>query len=485
MEILLDNYYDYINILAFSLLSKYENRRYIDIKTLEKFRDTLYDETKEYLGYFCDEKRGPINIIYNKTHDLSSLAKFLEDYSAYFYREDDKIYIKDDLRHADLILLEEKVREEHHVPKELKRCAYLNDVLFDCLGIKSIASFLSKYLKVEEKLIELYSNLYTEYDNSKLRKDLNDWINIRNTAFIIFSMLTYDGYEAFTDITELSEDNDIEYGVYPIDVEKYYKSKYYDKNNLFSDIQIFCEDMFMFAIMGDQQDCLTRAKFKYDLDNLGTKLFSFDLEQDSSEEEIEFEEIDFDTEIDEEFLETMFDDFDTGFEDDYEEEIYDFTKVEDEEFLFNMKYVSNIDEFIQVFGSNDVLLNIKRKLLYLLEKSGYKLYDENNFKKQLEEVNKIDLSKSTIKDMKNNYYYLVDDVFNSETNKLTAPKLLIIKSYYQLSQDEGVVQAISEHRKDFRYGIFSDIILDQHRINKDNKKYIKKYGDYFRNNNDN
>ena len=87
--------------------------------------------------------------------------------------------------------------------------------------------------------------------------------------------------------------------------------------------------------------------------------------------------------------------------------------------------------------------------------------------------------------MKNNYYFLVDDVFDNETNRLTVPKLLILKSYYQLSHDEEICKVVAEHKKDFRYDIFSEIILDNHHIDKSNKEYIKKYGDYFRGNNGN
>ena len=487
MEIVLDSYYDYINILAFNILSKYESRKYIDISDLDNFRDLLYEELKNYIKYFSDSKNDVV--IYNKSSSLDSLARFLKKYNAYFYKQESRILIKDDISYMDILTLERRVREEQKIPDSLKRCAYLNDVLYTCLGIDSIAKFITKYLKVEEKLKELYSKLYTEEDNSILRKDINDWINIRNTAFIVFSLFNYSSFEALTDIVELREDEEIEYDIYPVDVNKFYKSSHYDKDALFCSIEAFCDDLFMYAILGDRSDTLTRAKFKYDLDSLGFQMLSFDLANDDSDEEIEAEEIDVD-EVDEEFFATMDSDElcdvcdEELTEEDYEEDdAYDFDQVAKEGFLFDMIYIKNIDNFIEVFGSNEELLTVKRKLLYLIERSGFKLYDTDNFNKHLEEIENIKLSKKTLKDMASSFHFLVDDVFDNETNRLTVPKLLIVKTYYQITNDEDIENILESHKKDFRFDLFSEIVLNDNRIDKTNKQYMKKCGDYFRKNN--
>ena len=165
--------FNYINLLAFLTLLKYENKRGIKIDTLQKYHQILLEEvikdynTKNvtYYGEF-DNWKGKIIFFIDEQNNLNN---FLNEFSHMFYIEDDTIYLYDEISYEELRQQEVEMRKEQCISNRFALASNSNR-LFDLLNINKIKSVIEKYIKIEQEIEKTYFKLNHSDDNEIKQK---------------------------------------------------------------------------------------------------------------------------------------------------------------------------------------------------------------------------------------------------------------------------------------------------------------------------
>jgi len=133
--------FNYINLLAFITLLKYENKRGIKIDTLQKYHQILLEEVikdynNKYTKYYqdVDNWKGKIDFFINEQNDLND---FLNEFSHLFYFDKDTIYLHDEICYEELIQQEIVMREEQCISNRFLLVSN-NSRLLDLLNINKI-----------------------------------------------------------------------------------------------------------------------------------------------------------------------------------------------------------------------------------------------------------------------------------------------------------------------------------------------------------
>ena len=157
----LPDYYDYINILAFKHLYKYENKKSISIEALHKFRselikdiiqhykeqpwwmrakikredddelsfdDEFNDDGFSYEDEFDDDELDDDELSFEGIDENKKLIKFINKYKDFFYMENQQVILKDHISYAELLSLKSTLEKEQKIPYIVDSAEYVPEL---------------------------------------------------------------------------------------------------------------------------------------------------------------------------------------------------------------------------------------------------------------------------------------------------------------------------------------------------------------------
>ena len=418
--------YNYIGLLTFLNILKYENVRKIKKIDFYRYRDLLIervkDETKLLEFYPVEE---------------DSFDSFLDKYSDIISFDGEVLYLDKDISLAEVEKKVAEVQKEEDIDDIFDVFDYQRQML-NILGISSIYNTLKQYWDLERKIEDIYMNL-----DKKIDPNLKKYLLWRGIFLINFKNAGSSLIDAIksTSTSIGFEEDDFDYEDFPIDFTHFeYPDKYFkDKDDLFDDVSDSLFWIYQYAIFGDES--LSAQKLWKDID------YIYMHELDSVEETEEFvevdpfEEIDFSLFDDEEITEILNDDSDEA------------------DYLFYLLYIDKINAFNDEYGEQDELLKVKKRLLYALDKPEVCLFKDNNFKVELEKTR--DENEATFELFSDEVRYMSSEVFLVPYDKNTLKKLLFISTYYELSEDEVVKDIIDSYSEHEQYSFYRRVVFGE------------------------
>lgn len=446
--------FNYINILVFSILLKYENKRSIDIDTLKKYHEMLLDEViKIYESksesceqdYFLEEDKwkGKLEFVTNKK---DSLDNFLYEFSHLFYKVGDIIYLYDEVNYDDIIKEEVRLREDENISNRFSSASDSNR-LFSLLNINKIKNVLEKYIKLEHEIEENYCKFSYNSSNDEIKEKLKKLLFMR----AIFLNNLCQNQEYVIDAFRLEsnriymQDSNYEYSKAPIDLDLWKKSKYFiNSQEDIGDIDDRIYDIYQYAIFGKSSlvyiktlEMLTNLYFHGDLQDNRCELTEdcFDIEDDLHDETID----------------EQFDD----------ENTYYMVDTEEMDLIFYMNYLHKLDKYIEKYGVSTDLDETRNRLLYVLDMPKLCLFSEEKFIQTLEKYKNYKIYKDDYDFIKDEVRFMTDEVFMVENDINTVKKLLFISTYYELTHDEKIVKIWKKNLMNDRFALYSEIIFGE------------------------
>ena len=421
--------YNYIGLLTFFNLLKYENLRSINKEDFDKYRDLLIERVKsewKKLSFLPVED--------------DSFDDFLSEYSDIISYEDGILSLDSEVSLNELESRLSHLQKEEDIDDIFEVYDYQRQLL-NILGFTSVYNVLKKYWNLEKKIEDIYMNLDREVDPN-LKKYLL-WrgiflINFRNASSGVVDAIKN------TSTSIGFEEDDYDYEDFPIDFSFWENPEYFSKSkdDLFDDVSDSLFYIYQYAIFGEES--LGAQKLWKDIDYIYmNELESDDVEVDSCEDD--FEDIDLSLFSEEELASIMNNDSD----------------IIDP--VFFLSYINKIDEFLLEYGNDPTLVKAKKRLIYVLDKPDICLYKDGNFKlaleESLEDFNNLEESNFDI--FKDEARYMASEVFLSPSNKFTVRKLLFVSTYYELSGDEGIKDIVDSYSDRKEYDLYKKVIFGE------------------------
>lgn len=436
--------YNYINLVAFLNLLRYENIRSITISNLIKYRGLVLQQVID------DFKSTPI--VFSEVDDNEELKQFLSKYSAFVYLENDTLYLKSSISEKDINEELSKIKKEwgfdDRYDAVLQQRQFLNE-----LGISKVYDFLVDYWNFERKIEKEYMSL--SFNGKDLNFDFKKNLLFRFIFLLNFRNASDELVEAIknTSTSICFDEDDYDYDDFPLCFDFWENEEYYvrDKDDLFDDVSDSLFWIYQYAIFGEES--LSAQKLWKDIDYI----YMYELGSDENnldEDEIVEEECCFDT----------FDDFDLSEfdEEELEEILDDDTDMADH--IFYLLYIDKINKYILEYGEDEELLKVKRRLLYTLDKPDLCLFNEDNFKMELEDA--LENDEVTFDIFKDETRFMASEVFLAPEDKNTVKKLLFISTYYELSEDDAIKEIMDKYSNHEKYGLYTKIVFGKQKSKK-------------------
>ena len=422
--------YNYIGLLTFLNLLKYENVRSIKKEDFDKYRDLLVERVKSEWK----------NISFLPLDD-DSFDDFLSSYSDIISVRDNVLFLDKEVSLKELESRLSHLQKEEDIDDIYDVFDYQRQLLNN-LGISSVYNSLKYYWDLEKKIETIYMN-----GDSKTDSNLKKYLLCRGIFLINFRNASSELIDAIknTSTSIGFEEDDYDYEDFPIDFSFWEHSEYFSKSkdDLFDDVSDNLFYIYQYAIFGDES--LSAQKLWKDIDYIYmNELESEDVEEDCSYDE-EFEDIDLSLFSEEEIASIMEDDSDVI------------------EPIFFLSYINKIDDFLLEYGNDPTLIEAKKRLIYVLDKPDICLFKDGNFKLALDD------SLDTLKELedasfdifKDEVRYMASEVFLSPSNKFTVRKLLFISTYYELSGDEVIKEIVDNYSDRKEYGLYKKVIFGE------------------------
>ncbi len=411
--------YNYINLMAFANLLKFGNRDSIDINDLNNYRNKYINNIISFRKV-CKNKK----TTYDKIDDETINSDFLYNYDGLFSEEDGIIYINEGIGWTDILTEAMNVRatDEGCEDAYLVGCDSID--MLKIIKATYINDFYNKLLKYE---IE-FETAYLNYFNNKTpenKKELDKYMAIKYVLLSKIKSLPDYRIEALRSTSlesETEKDEDFEYDIFPFDKE------------IWDSVQ--------------------------HVENLDSDELAYDLNQYSifSEYPIYYKKLT--DEIETIYLSSVNDIFSFFTELSENKKGLDFTKL-----LFYLKYVDNINKYLE--KNNDMgLLESKIRVLYSIDKPELCLYDENNLKKEIEYVNSLRVDQKEYYIDKDEVIFLIGELFINDDDFYTAQKLLLIKTYYDLTQNEEIRDFFDDFKPLKKYDLYKNIVFGKEKTKK-------------------
>lgn len=454
----------YTTLKAFQLVKGYDDRSYIKVDDLFNYRKRLLEKALEDYEKNGNPELSEVDgwegeIEFEEIDDGDALQEIISENPDLFTLVDGILYIDGSLSDDDIGRLATKL----DVP--YRRFDHYNKEIFNTLGIYKIFDDLKILEQYGHQLEREIEAAYTG-DNfpSNLKQLLyRRFLLIFNTCLSHKTLVKNYGMVSGFDEEGIRIDENYDYFAnseytkaneeYPIDRDVYENSDFYgDFMDNLNPIQGNIEDIYQYAIFG--REPLYERCFDKNFTSVYMQAV-FGTGEDRKDEDTLPEEAD---------------DFPKEFATDAKSYCFDFD-IDEEEFAFYIIYVKKLEELIDE-GHTEYTI-IKNRLLYLLDNAQYSLFLPKNFAIQYEKATMYEADEDSFEFFADEAKYFIQDVFEGNAGK-EMEKLLFTSTYYQLTQDEDVVEILSEYRDDSRYSSYAKIVLGDQlgypKVKSDNKK---------------
>lgn len=420
--------YNYIGLMTFLNILKYENVRKIKKSDFDKYRELLLDRVKSSVS----------GLEFEEVED-SSFESFLSRFSDIICFDGNVLYLDKDISLKDIEKLVNDMQKEEDVDDIYDVFDYQRQML-NILGISNIYNTLKQYWDLERKIEDIYMNM----DNG-IDPNLKKYLLWRGIFLINFKNASDELIDAIknTSTSIGFEEDDFDYDDFPLDFSFFEHSDKYSKSkdDLFDDVSDSLFWIYQYAIFGEES--ISAQKLWKDIDYIYMHELDNEEEVDELEENFDevdsFEEIDFSLFSEEEIQEILNDDSDEA------------------DYLFYLLYIDKINKFNLEYGEQDELLKVKKRLLYALDKPELCLFKEDNLKLELEKTT--DENEATFELFSDEVRFMSSEVFLVSYDKNTLKKLLFISTYYELSGDEVVKDIMDSYSNHEQYNFYKRVVF--------------------------
>ena len=421
--------YNYTTLCLFFYLLLLEDKRKVNYDLIDSY---CILENEEFLktpiskSYFKTEKEYEQFLrLKNKEEQLeinrkTELIRFLDIYGELFEVDENSISLKETV---SLEILEKLIDKEAS-KRKLRFYPNIKKETLDFLGIEKPYKELYNLQKnVEEKLEQLYIKLVQDEDNEEIKKQIRELLLQRQDFHIkINEKGKYECLKYY--ICSYIDEDYTEFPVYMASKEQDELSK--------ANIEEILSMPLQYAIYDNKS--LVNTKINDDIVAISNNIVF------KSEEKVQtFDEIPY--------------------------PIY----VPRPNFIlyFYLKYIKKIDEYIKKYDNKE-LLYTKSRLLYMLDSYPLQLIDSKRLDLYIDILeNKNDLNNINIQEdyqiYKTLIYYFIKEVFTAEKDSnRKLKKLLFISTYYDITEDEKVLDSLSEYKEYPEYQEYKKIIIGNH-----------------------
>lgn len=436
--------FNYINLMAFITLLKYENKKSIKTDTLQKYHQATLEEVinqhNDKSSVFYEENDEWSEQIEFYVNENDNLNNFLNKFSNLFYLNGDTIYLNDDVTYDELIETEVILRNEESISHRFGEASQSNKT-FEVLGINKIKAVIEKFIKIEAELEKLYSKL-GDFDNVETEKKIKKLLFMR--AMFLNNICQNNDYilDAFRlESSRIHESNtSYEYSKLPIDLELWKQSEYFDEYDL-ADIDDRIYDMYQYAIFGKTGLATRKTEIM-----LGNLFFSGESMQDK---EFRLVEEDY-------FFEGCSDDIDID-----DDMIYYISGNEEIDLVFHLTYLDKLNTYMEKYGQSQNLIEMRNRLLYVLDMPELCLFKKDNFTQQLDDIKNSELEAEDFDFVEDEVRFMANEIFMTEADENTLKKLLFISTYYQLTKDSEIIDIIKNYSDHDMFGMYTEIIFGE------------------------
>ena len=411
--------YNYIYLTAFQNMLKYGDKNNISIEKLIEYKNRFLTRLKDY-------KKIVDNTIinYEKVDDLESIGEFLSNYDTLFYEEDDKIFLYDETNYDEIdeaIMCLTTDKEEYI---DVYKLSSDSIQLLKIIGATHTHDMYELLLKNELEMEKAYIDYYNN-PNKNTKFILDNYMFSRLLLFKMIEKLPAYKIEALRDTAlekESTLEDDFEYDEIPYSEEIWHSVKHINDLDIeellysLNHYSIYSEFPLYYKKLSEQIEPIYLSSVK---DEIGL----FD-------------------EIAQKKKETDFLDY-----------------------LFYLKYIDNINKYLDK-TRDDNLLESKHRLIYSLDNPNICIYDEKNLEKEIEYVNNINIDSKELDIMHDEVIFLIGELFIEESEFYTSQKLLLIKTYYDLTHDEEIEEFFDGFKPCKNYDIYKEVVFGKNKVKK-------------------
>ena len=404
--------YDYIFFLMFHCLRKFGDRNYVELDVVPDFLMQVLELAKENAKEELSEE-----IEFEEINVEEELDLFLDTFSEYFYTEDDRIYIFDSVSGK-------KIEEELADSISNDRQEEIFDIDFQDLDLLSIihATYMHREYKrlssLEKKLEQSYIEYFKNPDPAHSLL-LKQYMLIKSGTLSILETLPYYTLDALYLVNiDAMDETEIKYPTSPVDRDLWDEFPHHGDINFGS---VFME-LPQYAIFGE-------GSIAYDkLDNAIQDVYDKKSpHRDQSIEELNRR---------------------------YEE----YHKIQEKIYV---NFLRNLNEYLKTHDATEELLRSKARLLYYFDDQNLCIFDDKNFDSYCETVDKITINQGDLLKLKDEVTFFIGELFYGQDVKHIPQKLLLMKTYYDLSHDEDYLLAFSAfkdlpHFEEYKKVIFGN-----------------------------
>ncbi len=420
---------EYIISNALKTILEYENKRELSLEDL-----------KNYIIYLL--KNNYQDKLYNiKLTDIEKgIFIFLTKNNHLCYKEKHLLKIYDNITEDDL---DDEIDSSPFDDSEVrKNCITKRDdpTSLEILKVTKIKKLLENYLSVEKELLDEYHNLSMFKNNDKTIKNiifLSSFIDLFIKKISSFSKEKLTKYARLLNKLKIEKE-----GAYDF---KDYQSKDIYSRAIFSNKEINCAKASEHILkILNIKDALESNDENFDLDEFDLS----ELDEDEFFEE-QFEENKENDELTDYLEHSILYEELTYLEREYQTTLY-----------FYLKYIENINKYLDKQYDKNLEIT-KNRLLYLLDRYHYQLFDEINFYQMLQDCeNLIVIDKQKALEFLINPIAVITDVFKNEPDIFTTRKLLYLRTYYSLTKDENLKNLMPSYTKNPNYQKYYEIIFN-------------------------
>lgn len=439
-----ESYYDYLVLLAFLEQLNYGDKKSLTQREADDFIDILDKKVKKYLMALVtknsDDEKQMKQYIENvidtsRSERANFLRSFIDTYSDLFYFKDNMICLDDDVQQEDITFkLEELENENYELSDTFAAAAdFASEVEpLQAIGATKTIADICNFFQLEQNLEDLYS-VYSSlkekqaialvqcFVSKKLQKLSSiPYDELSNYIVLLYNVVTY--YNALEHLDLISTDL--------MDMDTFYKG-----NDFIEDV---INDEFHQAIFND--NVLAWGRIKLFLEKLDNERTLDAPDEESQESENEWEDeiiVDYSDEFDGEKIVNQ-----------DEDTTQDFQTTSRIKYIFYLRYIGTLIDFQKICNQDESDIEfIKRRLLFILDDSDLKLFDNANLDKNISRA-----KKETFEDIDELYHFytashiFLIDLLEYGNDEFLMRKLFYVKTYYDLTQDIRIRRILDKYK---------------------------------------
>lgn len=433
---MIDVPYEYIFISMLSNARKYGNgviaiknvdkyvSKYLELireSVSEKSSINIFDILDSFtengsfdLGSFKKEKE---EVVFVESDVKKELDYFIETHGSLCHKKGDRIVVEKDLKENYLEQLLIKMELTHEVPSQFRATIDCID-LFKTIGATYVHNEFARLLKLEVQLEKAYA-LYIKDPSEENKKRLQTLMLTKlSTQSVLNCLSEYNVDAIYLTTMDFAEKNEITFKKYPID-EDLWKSVPHvtgvSSEDLLLDFRqyaIFGEDSIAFKKLESEMDSLYEDKSS---DPLG--IVSFLMPSKKSKE--------------------------------------DFCR------LFYLKLLCNLDNYIKEYDKDGKLLGVKARLMYSLDTPKDCLFNVDDLDAYYESVANGMFIDEFLREFADEAKFLSGELFFNPDKSNVVQKLLLMKTYYDLTKDQDLYLLFESFEGTDNYDEYRNIIFGE------------------------